>query len=279
MHNRLRTALLLTVLTGLILLFGQFMGGSGGLRIAFVLAMLMNLGAWWFSADMVLAQTGAKVLRPEDAPELYNLVAHLSERAALPMPRVAVVDDPSPNAFATGRNPDHAVVAVTTGLLNIMNREELAGVLSHELAHVKNRDILIGSVAACLAGVIMFLANIAQFGAIFGGGNRDGEGGGNPLFLLVMAILAPLAAGLIQAAISRAGEYQADDTGADIAGTPYGLAAALEKLGASRPSRLARPSEAHLYIVNPLSSRSLSSLFATHPPIEERVARLRGLRP
>lgn len=278
MHNRLRTAILLGFLTALIMVFGQLMGGGGGLKIAFVMAMAMNLGAWWFSADMVLAQTKARVLRPEDAPELYNLVAHLAERAGLPMPRVAVVDDPSPNAFATGRDPQHSVVAVTSGLLELMNREELAGVLGHELAHVKNRDILIGSVAAALAGVIMFLANIAQFGAIFGG-NRDNEGGGNPLVMILMALLAPLAAGLIQAAISRAGEYLADDTGADIAGTPFGLASALEKLGQSRPSRVAKASAAHLYIVNPLSSRTLSSLFATHPPIEERVARLRGLRP
>ncbi len=265
-------------MTALIMLFGQIMGGGGGLRIAFVLAVLMNLGAWWFSADMVLAQTKARVVGPADAPELHQLVAHLAERAELPMPRVAVVDDPSPNAFATGRNPAHAVVAVTTGLLNIMNREELAGVLGHELAHVKNRDILIGSVAAVLAGVIMFLANIAQFGALFGGGSRDGERG-NPILMIVMALLAPLAAGLIQAAISRAGEYLADDAGADIAGTPFGLASALEKLGAARPSAAAPPSAAHLYIVNPLNSRSLANLFATHPPIEERVARLRGLRP
>ncbi|UQZ89319.1 protease HtpX [Deltaproteobacteria bacterium Smac51] len=278
MHNRLRTVILLGVLTGFIMGFGQFLGGSHGLMIGFVIAMVMNLGSWWFSADMVLAQTRAKVVQPEDAPELYNLVAHLAERASLPMPRVAIVNDPSPNAFATGRNPNRAVVAVTSGLLNIMNREELAGVLGHELAHVKNRDILIGSVAAVLAGVIMFLASIAKFGAIFGGGNRDGEGG-NPLAVLLMAILAPLAAGLIQAAISRAGEYQADDTGADIAGTPYGLASALEKLGGSRPSTQAQANTAHLYIVNPLSARSMASLFATHPPIEERVARLRGLRP
>ena len=278
LHNRFRTGVLLVLLTILIMLFGQLMGGSGGVKIAFVVAMFMNLGAWWFSADMVLAQTRARVVSPQDAPELYQLVAHLAERANLPMPRVAIVDDPSPNAFATGRDPKHAVVAVTTGLLAIMNREELAGVLAHELTHVKNRDILVGSIAAVLAGAIMLLANIAKFTAIFGGG-RDGEEGGNPIAVLLMAILAPLAAMLIQAAISRSREYLADDGGADIAGTAYGLASALSKLAnVQRPPQAAAPNTAHMYIINPLSSRSLSNLFATHPPIEERIARLRGER-
>lgn len=279
LHNRFRTGVLLILMTVVIMVFGQVMGGSNGVKIAFVVALVMNLGTWWFSADLVLAQTRARVVGPQDAPELYQLVGHLAERAGLPMPRVAIVDDPAPNAFATGRNPEHAVVAVTTGLLSIMNREELAGVMAHELTHVKNRDILVGSVAAVMAGAIMLLANIAKFGMIFSGGNRDGEGG-NPIAMLLMAILAPIAAMLIQAAISRSREYLADDGGADIAGTAQGLASALNKLANFHQAPAsASPNTAHMYIVNPLSSRSLSNLFATHPPIEERIARLRGERP
>lgn len=278
LHNRFRTGVLLILLTILVMFFGQLFGGSEGVKIAFLMAMVMNLGAWWFSADMVLAQTKAKVVSPQDAPELYQLVAHLAKRADLPMPRVAIVNDPSPNAFATGRNPEHAVVAVTTGLLTIMNREELAGVLAHELTHVKNRDILVGSIAAVMAGAIMLLANMAKLAAIFGGG-RDSEAGGNPIVALLMAPLAYLAAMLIQAAISRSREYLADDGGADIAGTAAGLASALSKLAnVQHPPAAAAPNTAHMYIINPLSSRSLSNLFATHPPIEERIARLRGER-
>lgn len=278
LHNRFRTGVLLVLMTVLVMVFGQAMGGSQGLKVAFVIAMVMNLGAWWFSADLVLAQTGAEVVGPAEAPELYQLVAHLAERADLPVPRVAIVNDPAPNAFATGRNPANGVVAVTTGLLSLMNREELAGVLAHELTHIKNRDILVGSVAAVMAGAIMLLANLAKFSFMFLGGRQgDGEGGGNPIAALLLAILAPIAAMLIQAAISRSREYLADDGGADIAGTPYGLASALAKLGSYQhaPQR-ASANTAHMYIVNPLSSRSLSNLFATHPPLEERIARLRG---
>ena len=276
LHNRLRTGILLIVLTIVIMFFGQALGGSQGLKIAFVIALIMNMGTWWFSADLVLAQTRARVVGPGEAPELYELVAHLAERGGLPTPRVAIVDDPAPNAFATGRNPANGVVAVTTGLLSIMNREELAGVLSHELTHIKNRDILVGSVAAVMAGVIMLLANIAKFGMLFSGG-RDSQGGGNPIAVLLMAILAPVAAMIIQAAISRSREYLADDGGADIAGTPHGLASALAKLANFHQApQAASPNTAHMYIVNPLSGRSLNNLFATHPPIEERIARLRG---
>ena len=275
LHNRARTAVLLVLMTVIIMIFGQVFGGNSGLKIAFVIAMIMNLGTWWFSADLVLAQTKARVVGPDDAPELYELVAHLAERAELPTPKVAIVDDPAPNAFATGRNPANGVVAVTTGLLSIMNREELAGVLSHELTHIKNRDILVGSVAAVMAGVIMLLANIAKFSFMFLGNNNDR--GGNPIAAILMAILAPIAAMLIQAAISRSREYLADDGGADIAGTPHGLASALAKLGRYSQAPLeASPNTAHMYIVNPLSGRSLSNLFATHPPLEERIARLRG---
>lgn len=276
LHNQARTVGLLVLMTVVIMIFGQVFGGGPGLKIAFVVAMVMNLGAWWFSADLVLAQTKAKVVGPADAPELYQLVAHLADRAGLPTPRVAIVDDPAPNAFATGRNPAHGVVAVTTGLLSIMNREELAGVLSHELTHIKNRDILVGSVAAVMAGVIMLLANVAKFSFMFLGGHNR-EGGGNPIAGLLMAFLAPIAAMLIQAAISRSREYLADDGGADIAGTPDGLASALAKLGRYSQAPLeASPNTAHMYIVNPLSARSLTNLFSTHPPLEERIARLRG---
>lgn len=253
--------------------------------IAFVIALVMNVGAYWFSASIVLAQTKARVVTEAEAPELYALVGHLARNADLPMPRVAIVDEAAPNAFATGRNPSHAVVAVTTGLLNIMNREELAGVLSHELAHVKHRDILICSVAAVMASVIMFLANMAKFAAIFGGGGDSRRGGAvNMVAALLMALLAPVAALLIQAAISRSREYLADEGGADIAQTPMGLASALEKLGNVSSRRVsashsyATPANANLFIVNPLNVSGISNLFATHPPLEERIQRLRGLR-
>jgi heat shock protein HtpX len=278
MGNQIKTVMLMCSLAIIIMLLGQVIGGSTGLMIAFGIAIVTNLGMYWFSADMVLAKTGAKVVGPEQAPELYNLVEHLANRANLPTPRVAIVDDPTPNAFATGRNPSHAVVAVTTGLLNMMNREELAGVLGHELTHVKHRDILISSVAAIMASVIMLLANIAKFSAIFGG--RNSRSALNILPGILMALLAPLAACLIQAAISRKREYLADDGGADIAGRPDGLASALEKLqGAQGHGRLAKtsPETANMFIVNPLSIQSLNNLFATHPPTEERIRRLRGL--
>ncbi len=275
MTNSFKTIILLSILTVIIMFFGQVFGGNQGLIIAFILALIMNMGVYWFSADLVLAQTRAKVVDRSSAPELYELVEHLARSAGLPTPKVAIVDDPAPNAFATGRNPQNAVVAVTSGLLGMMSREELAGVLSHELAHVKHRDILVGSIAATMAGVIMLLANMAQFAAIFGGARSDGERG-NPLAALLLAFLAPLAAALIQAAISRSREYMADDEGANIAGTPYGLASALEKLGnSSKVPVHASANTAHMFIVNPLSARSLRNLFATHPPIDERIERLR----
>ncbi|MDR2612321.1 MAG: zinc metalloprotease HtpX [Deltaproteobacteria bacterium] len=279
MPNQFKTVLLFALLTGVVMLLGQALGGNQGLVIAFAVSVVMNVGMYWFSADMVLAQTRARVVTPAEAPELHALVGHLAANAGLPMPRVAVVEDHAPNAFATGRNPSHAVVAVTRGLLDIMNREELAGVLSHELAHVKHRDILICSVAACMASVIMLLASMAKFTAIFGGRR---EGSGNILSALLLALLAPLAAALIQAAISRSREYLADEDGANIAQTPYGLANALEKLGSASARglavRSAGPANASLFIVNPLSAGALGSLFATHPPLEERIQRLRGQR-
>ncbi|MGL4208761.1 MAG: M48 family metalloprotease, partial [Candidatus Adiutrix sp.] len=254
MINSLKTALLLGLLTVLVMLMGEAIGGASGLQIAFGVAIFMNMGAFWFSAEIVLAQSRAKVVGPEEAPELYALVAHLAERADLPTPRVAIVDDPAPNAFATGRNPKNGVVAVTSGLLAILNREELAGVLAHELSHIKNRDILIGSVAAVMSGVILLLANLVKYGLLFSRGRNSG-GPLNPIFGLLMAILAPIAAALIQAAISRSREYLADDGGADIAATPFGLASALEKLGKNRTPLINNsPNMAHMYIVSPLSA-------------------------
>jgi heat shock protein HtpX len=282
MGNQIRTTLLMALLTVLILLIGQWLGGRQGMVIALVIAAGMNFFGYWFSDKIVLRMYHAREVGPQDAPELYDMVQALCRRAGLPMPKVYVIPQEAPNAFATGRNPQHAAVAVTEGLLKLMNREEAMGVLAHELSHVRNRDILIGSIAATLAGAIMVLADMARWSAIFGGGHRDREEGGGPggLGLILMSILAPLAAMLIQMAISRSREYMADASGAALAGNPEGLARALEKLGAysKRLPMNASPSTAHMFIVNPLSGRSLMSLFSTHPPLEERIARLRGGR-
>lgn len=282
MSNSIKTTLLLGLMTGIVLGIGQLFGGSQGLVIAFVFAVLLNFGSYWFSHKIVLAMYRAREVGLDEAPELYRIVQNLALRAKLPMPRLYIIPSESPNAFATGRNPEHAVVAVTEGILRIMSREELEGVLAHELSHVRNRDILVSSIAATLAGVIMMLANMARWAAIFGTGRgeRDEEGGGGVLGLIFMSILAPIAALLIQMAISRSREYLADATGAKVSGNPLGLASALEKL--ARASQLvplegARPETAHLFIMNPLSGRALLSLFSTHPPIEERIARLRAM--
>lgn len=282
MGNRLRTTFLLALLTVLIVWIGRVLGGPHGMVIAFVLAAVMNLGSYWFSDKIVLGMYRAKPLDESDAPELYQIVRELSMNAGLPMPRLFVIPNETPNAFATGRNPEKAVVAVTEGLLRILNREEVRGVLAHELAHVKNRDILVGSIAATLAGVVMMLANMVRWAAIFGGfrGGDDEEGGGGLIAGLVIAIVAPIAAMLIQMAISRSREYLADETGARFAGNPQGLAAALEKLAAAShrlPMTEAKPATAHLFIVNPLSGRAFANLFSTHPPIEERIRRLRSM--
>jgi heat shock protein HtpX len=279
--NTIKTVFLLGALTGLLILIGGYFGGRQGMIIAFALAVIMNFGSYWFSDKIVLRMYSASEVSESDAPELYAAVRNLSMKAGLPMPRVFIIPDETPNAFATGRNEKHAVVAVTQGILRILNREELEGVIAHELSHIKDRDILIGSIAATIAGAIMMLANMAQWAAIFGGGRSDDEegGGGGTIGLIVMAILAPIAATLIQMAISRSREYLADSEGAQVSGNPYGLASALEKLSSASQvvPMHANPSTAHMFIVNPLSGRSLMNLFSTHPPIEERVARLRSM--
>ena len=283
MGNQIRTTILLAVMTALIVWVGQFLGGRQGMIIALIFAAGMNFFSYWYSDKLVLKMYRAREVTPEQEPELYETVQRLTQRAGLPMPKLYVIPQQAPNAFATGRNPAHAVVAVTEGLLSIMADDEVAGVLAHELAHVKNRDILIGSIAATMAGAIMVLASIARWSAIFGGaGSNDEEGGGTGFIgLIVMSIIAPMAAMVIQMAISRSREYLADATGASFVGNPEGLARALEKLGTySKKLPLnANPSTAHMFIVNPLSGKSLMSLFSTHPPLEERIARLRGSRP
>lgn len=279
MGNKIRTTILLAVMTALIIWIGQFFGGQQGMIIALLIAAGMNFFSYWFSDKIVLKMYRAKEVSPQQAPEVYEMVESLAGNAGLPMPKLCVIPKDAPNAFATGRNPEHAVVAVTQGLLNIMDRDEVMGVLAHELAHVKNRDILIGSIAATMAGAIMVLASMARWTAIFGGGSAsDDEGGGGTIGLIAMSLLAPFAAMIIQMAISRSREYLADTTGAGFAGDPEGLARALEKLGkySKRIPMNANPSTAHMFIVNPLSGRSLMSLFSTHPPLEERIARLRG---
>jgi heat shock protein HtpX len=282
MSNIFKTALLLAVLTALLVLLGGAIGGRQGMLVAFVLALLMNFFSYWFSDKIVLAMYGAQPIAEAQAPGLYAILRRLTTRAGIPMPPVYVIPTDTPNAFATGRSPDHAAVAVTEGIMRILDDEELEGVLAHELAHVKNRDVLISTIAATLAGAITYLAHMAQWAAIWGGRSSDDEegGGSNAFSLVLMAVLAPLAAMLVQLAVSRAREFQADATGAKVAGKPWGLAKALEKLETANEQApmAATPATAHLFIVNPLSGGALMRLFSTHPPIEERIARLRGMR-
>ena len=282
MGNQFKTALLLAAMTAFIIWIGGMLGGRQGIVIAFLLAGGMNFFSYWYSDKLVLKMYRAQEVSATQSPELHEMVARLSRNAGLPMPRVYIIPQDTPNAFATGRNPENAVVAVTQGLQKLMNRAELEGVLAHELGHVKNRDILIGTVAATMAGAVMMLASMARWSAILGGGSQsDEEGGLGGIGLLIMSILAPIGAMIIQMAVSRSREYLADATGAAIAGRPDGLASALEKLGAysRRIPMDANPSTAHMFIVNPLSGGSFRSLFSTHPPIEERVARLSDRRP
>jgi len=277
-RNYVKTAVLLGLLTGLILVCGQLLGGRAGLLFALVLAAVLNFGSYWFSDRLVLASYRARPVTEQEAPRLHAVVDRLVARAGLPKPRLYVLPERAPNAFATGRNPRHAALAVTEGLLQAMNEEEIEGVVAHELAHVKNRDILIGSIAATIAGAIAVLASLARWGAIFGGfGGRDDRDGGF-LGLLATAIVAPIAALVIQMAVSRSREYAADATGAQIAGNPYGLARALEKLGqyARRVPLQSSPATSHMFIVKPFSGRAMMNLFSTHPPIEERIRRLVG---
>jgi heat shock protein HtpX len=279
MSNTLKTTFLLALMTGLLLWIGQALGGSQGLGIALVMAAVMNLGSWWFSDRIVLRMYGARELSQSDAPELYAIVHDLALAAGMPMPRLYMVPSESPNAFATGRSPAHAAVAVTEGIMRLLSRAELRGVLAHELSHVRNRDTLISAIAATLAGVILMVARMAQFAALFGGARRDEREGGSGLELLVMVVVAPLAAMLIQMAVSRSREYQADATGAHISHSPHDLASALEKIAVAsgRVPLPAGPATAHLWIVNPLRGSWISNLFSTHPPVEERIRRLRAM--
>lgn len=279
MGNQIRTTLLLGLLTALIVLAGNWLGGNQGMIIALLVAAGMNFFSYWYSDKLVLKMYRAQEVGPQESPELYGIVQALCRRAGLPMPKVFVIPQEAPNAFATGRDPQHAAVAVTEGLLKLMDREELTGVLAHELAHVRNRDILIGSIAATMAGAIMILANMARWTALFGGGHRSsGQNSGGGVAMIAAAVIAPIAAMLIQMAISRSREYMADAAGAGFAGSPEGLASALGKLGAysKRLPMDASPATAHMFTVSPLSGRSLMNLFSTHPPLEERIARLRG---
>jgi heat shock protein HtpX len=280
MHNTLKTGILLVLLAAILLAIGGAVGGRSGLIIALILALGMNAISYWFSDKIVLRLYGAQEVSEAEAPQLYGMIRRLAQRAQIPMPRVYLITTETPNAFATGRNPQHAAVAVTEGALRLLDQRELEGVLAHELAHVKNRDTLTMTVTATIASAIMFLADMARWGAIFGGFSRDEENrGGGMLGFLVASIVAPIAATLVQMAISRSREYAADATGARIAGSPYGLADALEKLAyaSERVPANVSPATAHLFIVNPLSGRSLATLFSTHPPIEERVQRLRRM--
>ena len=278
MSNMFKTFILLAGLTALFMLVGRSLGGQHGMMIALIMAGLMNFLAYWFSDKMALAMSGAQPVSEAEAPELHAIVASLAQRAGIPKPRVYIIPTQTPNAFATGRNPEHAAVAVTKGIMDILNRDELEGVLAHELAHIKNRDILISSIAAVIAGAISYIAQIAQWGLIFGGvgSSSDDDDGGGLLGALFMMIVAPIAAMLIQMAISRSREYLADATGAKICHCPLSLAGALKKLEEwnHRLPMNVNPATAQMYIVNPLTASNLAKLFSTHPPIEDRVRRL-----
>jgi len=277
--NHLKTGLLLAGLTVLLVLIGRWLGGATGMLIAFGVALLLNAGSYWFSDRIVLSMYRAQPLTPEQSPEFYRMVQRLTERAGLPMPALYVIPDPTPNAFATGRDPHHAAVAVNEGLLRLLDSEEVEGVVAHELAHIKNRDTLISTIAATMAGAITMLAHMAQWAAMFGGHRGDDEEGTNIFGLLALAIVAPIAAMILQLAISRSREYLADRTGAEICGRPLALAGALRKLesAARLPHAHHDPATAHMFIVNPLRGQALAGLFSTHPPTEERVARLEAL--
>jgi len=276
--NGIKTTLLMVTLTLMLIAIGGILGGKTGMTFAFIIAFGMNFISYWFSDKIVLKMYRAQPVSQSDAPELYSMVRRLSQKAELPMPKVYIIEQAQPNAFATGRNPENGTVAVTTGIMKILTPEELEGVIAHELAHIKHRDILVGTIAATIAGSISYLAQMAQWAMIFGG--RDDEEGGNPIVAIVMMIVGPIAAMLVQMAISRSREYGADAGGAKIAGNPHYLANALKKLHAASQKipMDANPATSHMFIVNPLKGGRLLKLFSTHPPMEERVSRLEAMR-
>lgn len=278
--NGFKTMVLMVTLTLMLVFVGGLLGGKSGMTFALIMAFGMNFITYWFSDKIVLKMYGAKQVTEAEAPELYSMVRRLSQRAELPMPKVYVMEQEQPNAFATGRNPQHGAVAVTTGIMRILSREELEGVIGHELAHIKHRDILVSTVAATIAGAISYLAQMAQWTMIFGGRSSDDNRGGNPIAALVMMIVGPIAAMIVQMAISRSREYGADAGGATIAGNSMCLANALKKLhmASQKIPMNANPATSHMFIVNPLSGGGLLRLFSTHPPMEERVARLESMR-
>ncbi len=277
--NQLKTVFWLGLLTFLLMAAGDAVGGQQGMMMALLFALFMNGTAYFFSDRIVLTMYGAREVAPGEAPELFAIVQDLCGKAGIPMPRVAVINSPTPNAFATGRNPSHAVIAVTTGIMNILDREELAAVIGHELSHVKNRDILVSSVAAVLAGAIGYLAQMGQFSLMFGGRASDDDEGGSGIGTILMVLLAPIAAAIVQMAVSRSREYLADESGAHVSGRPLALARALQKLemAAHRIPMHADPATAHMFIVNPLHGGGFSSLFSTHPATEDRVEALQRI--
>jgi heat shock protein HtpX len=277
--NTFKAAMLLTLMTLLFVFAGAALGGQSGMKIAFIMALGMNFFSYFYSDKLVLRMYGAREASAAESPWLHQVVRDLAQRAGIPMPKVYIIPTDQPNAFATGRNPSHAAVAVTEGIMRVLDREELTGVLAHEIAHVTNRDILIGTMAATIAGAISMIANMAQWGLMFGG-TRDDERGANPVVAIVMMIVAPLAAMLIQMAISRSREYLADQTGASLTHNPEGLAKALIKIhnAATVIPMNAEPATAHMFIISPLTGGGLASLFSTHPPVEKRVEALRSLR-
>ncbi|MEA1991652.1 MAG: zinc metalloprotease HtpX [Thermodesulfobacteriota bacterium] len=282
MYNMFKTFMFLAALTALFLFVGGALGGRTGMTVALVMAGAMNFFAYWYSDKLALKMSGAREVSEAETPQLHSIVAGLAQKAGIPKPKVYLIAQQTPNAFATGRNPDHAAVAVTEGILRLLNREELEGVLAHEFAHIRNRDILISSIAAVIAGAITYIATMAQWAMLFGGfgSSDDDEGGAGGLVGgLIMMIIAPIAAALIQMAISRSREYQADATGAKICNHPMSLASALKKLDEwnHRMPMEVNPATAQMYIVNPLTAASVAKLFSTHPPIQERIRRLRSI--
>lgn len=278
--NGLKTMVLMVTLTLMLVFVGSLLGGKTGMTLALIMAFGMNFVSYWFSDKIVLKMYGAQEVSERDAPELYGVVRRLAQRAELPMPKVYIMDQDQPNAFATGRNPEHGAVAVTNGIMRLLSQSELEGVIAHELAHIKNRDILVSTVAAAIAGAISYLAQMAQWSMLFGGRSDDEGEGGNPVAALVMMIVGPIAAMMVQMAISRSREYGADAGGAAIAGNPFQLAGALRKLqlASQQIPMQANPATAHMFIVSPFSGGGFLKLFSTHPPMEERIARLEAMR-